>query len=302
MRLLRTQITPLVNDSLFVELRNQSFLASPFHGRPCFHSHPELELVLILEGYGKRIIGNKVEPFESGDMVFIGSNVPHVWLSDPDFYKEDSCLESKVIVTYFNPQIFQQMFDSVKEFEGIKEMIAQASKGIKIFGESKQIIADKLLELTSAKGFEKVEALLRIMHLISVSSEKSFIASDDANGLESQGSDKLISIINFIKNNLYEQISLKQVADIACMTEQSLCRYFKKRTKMSFSQYLLELRMAHARKILIEQDLPISDIAYSCGYNSSSHFCKVFRDYTGQSPYQYRSGVKKETQPPLSRS
>lgn len=294
MRLLHTQITPLINDSLFVEYRSQPFLASPFHGQPCFHAHPELELVLVLEGYGKRIIGDKIEPFESGDMVFIGSNVPHIWLSDPAFYREDSSLQSKVIVTYFNPGIFQQMFDSVKEFEGIKEMIAQASKGIKIFGETKKIIAEKLLSLTSAKGFEKVEALLRIMHLISISLEKSFIVNKEVSGFESQNSDRLINVINFIKNNLHEQISLKQVADIACMTEQSLCRYFKKRTKMSFSQYLLDLRMANARKILIELDKPISDIAYLCGYNSSSHFCKVFRDHTGQSPYQYKAGIKKE--------
>lgn len=296
MRLLHTQITPLINDSLFVEFRSQPFLASPFHGQPCFHAHPELELVLILEGYGKRIIGDKVEPFESGDMVFIGSNVPHVWLSDPAFYKEDSSLQSKVIVTYFNPGIFQQMFDSVKEFEGIKEMIAQASKGIKIFGETKRIIAEKLLTLTSLKGFEKVEALLRIMHLISISSEKSFITSNEVDEHNARNSDRLIDVIKFIKNNLHEQISLKQVADIACMTEQSLCRYFKKRTKMSFSQYLLELRMANARKILIESDKPISDIAYLCGYNSSSHFCKVFRDHTGQSPYQYKSGIGKNAQ------
>ncbi|HTD94198.1 MAG TPA: AraC family transcriptional regulator [Chitinophagaceae bacterium] len=294
MRLLHTQITPLINDSLFVEYRSQPFLASPFHGQPCFHAHPELELVLVLEGYGKRIIGDKIEPFESGDMVFIGSNVPHIWLSDPAFYREDSSLQSKVIVTYFNPGIFQQMFDSVKEFEGIKEMIAQASKGIKIFGETKKIIAEKLLSLTSAKGFEKVEALLRIMHLISISLEKSFIVNNEVNEFGSQNSDRLINVINFIKNNLHEQISLKQVADIACMTEQSLCRYFKKRTKMSFSQYLLDLRMANARKILIELDKPISDIAYLCGYNSSSHFCKVFRDHTGQSPYQYKAGIKKE--------
>jgi len=294
MRLLHTQITPLINDSLFVEYRSQPFLASPFHGQPCFHAHPELELVLVLEGYGKRIIGDKIEPFESGDMVFIGSNVPHIWLSDPAFYREDSSLQSKVIVTYFNPGIFQQMFDSVKEFEGIKEMIAQASKGIKIFGETKKIIAEKLQSLTSAKGFEKVEALLRIMHLISISLEKSFIVNNEVNEFGSQNSDRLINVINFIKNNLHEQISLKQVADIACMTEQSLCRYFKKRTKMSFSQYLLDLRMANARKILIELDKPISDIAYLCGYNSSSHFCKVFRDHTGQSPYQYKAGIKKE--------
>jgi AraC-like DNA-binding protein len=294
MRLLHTQITPLINDSLFIDYRSQPFLASPFHGQPCFHAHPELELVLILEGYGKRIIGDKVEPFESGDMVFIGSNVPHVWLSDSAFYEEDSNLQSKVIVTYFNPRTFQQMFDSMKEFEGIREMIAQASQGIKIYGETKRIIAEKLLALTSATGFEKVEGLLNIMHLISISQEKSFIVSKETSGIEAHSSDRLINVINFIKNNLHEQISLKQVADIACMTEQSLCRYFKKRTKMSFSQYLLELRMTNARKILIEMDKPISDIAYLCGYNSSSHFCKVFKDHTGQSPYQYKAGFKKD--------
>ncbi|MRG45253.1 helix-turn-helix domain-containing protein [Chitinophaga sp. SYP-B3965] len=292
MRLLRTEITPLINDALFVEYRDQPYLASPFHGQPCFHAHPELELVLILEGYGKRIIGDKVEPFESGDMVFIGSNVPHIWLSDPAFYKEDPSLKSRVIVTYFNPSIFQQMFDSVKEFEGIREMIAQASKGIKIFGETRRIIAEKLEHLAAVKGFEKIEALLRIMHLISISSEKVFIADTEVNEFENQHSDKLMDVITFIKCNLHEQISLKQVAGIACLTEQSFCRYFKKRTKMSFSQYLLELRMNHARKVLIESDKPISEVASMCGYNSSSHFCKVFRDYTGQSPYQYKSGIK----------
>lgn len=294
MRLLHTEITPFINDSLFVEFRNQPFLASPLHGQPCFHAHPELELVLILEGYGKRIIGNKVEPFESGDMVFIGSNVPHIWLSDQAFYKEDSNLTSRAIVTYFNPSIFQQMFDAVKEFEGIKEMIAQASKGIKIFGETKRIIAEKLESLVAVKGFEKVEALLRIMHLISISSEKAYIADQEMDKFETRHSDRLMNVLTFIKRNLHEQISLKQVANIACLTEQSFCRYFKKRVQMSFSQYLLELRMDNARKLLVETDKPISDVAALCGYNSSSHFCKVFRDYTGQSPSQYKSGIKED--------
>ena len=113
MKLLRTEITPLINDMMYVDRRHQPFLCTPFHTQPSFHSHPELELVFIVEGYGKRIIGNKVEPFESGDMVFIGSNVPHLWLSDPVFYEENSKLQSQVIVTYFNPKIFLQIFEWV---------------------------------------------------------------------------------------------------------------------------------------------------------------------------------------------
>jgi hypothetical protein len=114
MRLLHTEITPLINEFLCIELRDQQFLQSPYYSQPVFHAHPELELVYIGEGYGTRIIGDTVEPFEAGDMVFIGSNVPHVWLSDDAFYKEDSKLHSKVIVTYFNPNKFKDVFDSVK--------------------------------------------------------------------------------------------------------------------------------------------------------------------------------------------
>lgn len=296
MRLLHTEITPLINDFLYIDVRNQPFLSCPFFTHPSFHAHPELELVFVLEGFGKRIICNKVEPFESGDMVFIGSYVPHVWLSDASFYKENQNLQSTVIVTYFNPTIFQQFFDAVKEFEAIKEMIQQASKGIRILGETRNIIAEKLMELSSKTGFKKVEGFLQIMHLISISEDKSYIVNNENNKFERFDSDRLIDVIKFVKANLDEHISLKQVADIACMTEQSFCRFFKNRTKKNFFQYLEDIRMEHACELLIQSsDKSISDIAYACGYNSSSHFCKNFKDHYGQSPYQYRCNINKDT-------
>lgn len=294
MRLLHTEITPFINDFLHIDLRNQSFLSCPFHTQPSFHAHPELELVFVLQGFGKRIIGNKVEPFESGDMVFIGSYVPHVWLSDASFYEKNSTLQSKVIVTYFNPSVFQHFFDAVKEFDDIKEMIRQASKGIRILGETRNIIAQKLIALSSKTGYEKIEGFLQIMHLISISDDKSFIVNNENNKFNGLNSDRLIDVIKFVKANLDEHISLKQVAEIACMTEQSFCRFFKNRTKKNFSQYLEDLRIAHACKLLIQSSgKSISDIAYACGYNSSSHFCKVFKDHYGQSPYQYRCSINK---------
>jgi AraC-like DNA-binding protein len=296
MKLIHTEITPLINDFLHIDLRNQPFLSSPFHTQPSFHAHPELELVFVLKGFGKRIIGNKVEPFQSGDMVFIGSYVPHVWLSDASFYEGNSKLHSTVIVTYFNPLVFQQFFDNVKEFDNIKEMIRQASRGIRILGETRNNIAEKLMLLSSKTGFEKVEGLLQIMHMISISEDKSFIVNDENNKLDRFDSDRLIDVIKFVKANLDEHIFLKQVAEIACMTEQSFCRFFKNRTKKNFFQYLEDLRMSHASELLIQSTgKSISVIAYACGYNSSSHFCKVFKDHYGQSPYQYRCSINKGT-------
>lgn len=293
MKLLKTEITPLINDVMHVDFREQPFLWSPYHTQPSFHSHPELELVFVIEGYGKRIIGNKIEPFESGDMVFIGSNVPHLWLSDPAFYEENSGLRSKVIVSYFNPKTFLQIFESIKEFEGIREMIKQSSKGIRIFGETRNIIAKKLIALSNINGFEKVEGLLQIMHLISVSTEKEFIVNNEPDHYDDLYPDRLVNVIKFVKENLHEQISLRQVADIACMTEQSFSRFFKKRTKKSFMQFLNDLRIAQACQLLIQSNKPVSDIANLCGYNSSSHFCKVFKDHIGVSPFQYRNSVNR---------
>lgn len=294
MRLLHTEITPLTNEFLCIELRDQQFFQSPYYSQPVFHAHPELELVLILEGYGTRIIGDTVEPFEAGDMVFIGSNVPHVWLSDEAFYKENSKLHSRLIITYFNPNKFKEVFESVKEFGSIRDIIRQASKGIKIFGETRKIVADKLFEISAKSGFEKIDGLLQIMNLISTSQERSFIINKELGDSDQQYSDRLIEVIKFIKENLHNQISLKQVSEIACMTEQSFCRFFRNRTKKSFSQYLLDQRISYACTLLIQSDKSISEISDLCGYKSSSHFCKVFKDQINQSPYQYKRSLQRK--------
>lgn len=293
MRLLHTEISPIINDFLHIDVRDQLFLCSPYT-KSSFHAHPELELVFVLDGFGKRIIGNKIEPFESGDMVFIGSYVPHVWLSDASFYEVNSKLHSKVIITYFNPIKFEQFFDSVVEFANIKKMIQQAIRGFRILGETRNIIAEKLISLSSKTGFEKVDGFLQIMHLISVSEDKNFIMNNGDCKFDQFDSDRLVDVIKFIRSNFNKHISLSHVAGIACMTKESFCRLFKSRTKKKFSEYLEDFRMAQACEFLIQHsDKSISDIAYDCGYNSSSHFCKIFKDHYGQSPSQFRYSINK---------
>ncbi|MET6998472.1 AraC family transcriptional regulator [Chitinophaga defluvii] len=293
MRLLQTEITPLINDLFYIDVRKQPFLSSPFHAQPSFHAHPELELVFIVEGCGKRIINNKVEPFEAGDMVFVGSYVPHIWLSAPAFYEAHSPLESKAIVTYLNPKLFGDAFKYIREYDSIREMINQASRGIRILGETRKVIAEQLIRLSTQTGFEKVEGLLRILHLISVSSETSYIVDNHVDQLETADSDRLITVIKYIKEHLHQHISLKEIAAVACMKKQSFCRYFKSRTKKSFSHYLEELRMEYAKKLLLEDRGGITDVAHACGYISTSHFCKVFKDYNGKTPYQYKISINK---------
>jgi len=289
MKLLRTEITPLTNEPLYIDTREQSFLWSPFHSQPSFHAHPEMELVFVEEGFGKRIIGNRVEPFEAGDMVFIGSHVPHIWLSDPAFYEQGSTLKSKVIITYINPAIFNQLLGSLKEFDQIRGMVQQAAKGIRIYGRTRNVIAERLKSLSATSGFEKVNGVLQIMHLISTSSDKGYILPHAPIRIGSSGEDKLIIAINFVKENLDRPIYLQEVAALTCMTEPSFSRYFKQRMKRNFSTFLTELRMERAKELFLQGDASVKEVAFHCGYDSLAHFHKLFKDHTGLSPAKYKS-------------
>ncbi|MEO8720386.1 MAG: AraC family transcriptional regulator [Ginsengibacter sp.] len=294
MKLLATQISPLINSFLHIESREQPYLCSPYYGSPSFHSHPEFELLFITKGFGKRIIGSNISKFEPNDMVFLGSWVPHIWLSDPAFYKADSNLISATIIAYIHPDVFEFMLNNVDELKEIKQMLEQSRRGIYIYGKTRNEIADRLIYLSSMTGFARIEGLLHIMYLIATSSEKSYILNDDP-AISIGDTDRMNEVIEYIKNNIEKEITLKQVADLACLTMPSFCRSFKIRTRMTFCQYLSEVRILHACKLLIEMDQSVSYIANMCGYKSDSHFCKVFKERIGQSPYQYKSSVKKSS-------
>jgi AraC-like DNA-binding protein len=196
---------------------------------------------------------------------------------------------------YINPKIFESMLSFVKEFDEVKEMLQQASKGINIFGKTRTIISKILIELVSKTGFEKAIGLLQIMNLISITKERNFINNKELANPFGLNSDRLIDVYKFINENIHKPISLKEVAEVACMAIPSFCRFFKKRTKTTLSQHLVDARMTHACKLLMGIDKPISEIAYLCGYNSNSHFCKVFKSHTNQSPLQYKMSLIKSS-------
>jgi hypothetical protein len=138
MKIVKTNIASYTNTSLSVFSREESFFQSPFH------SHPEFELVYILESHGKRIIGNSVESFESGDMVFLGDDIPHVWLNDEIFYKGINSLKAKAMVIYFSRDLFGNSFYELPEAQEVKKFLSQGVKGVSITGQTNAIIAKKM--------------------------------------------------------------------------------------------------------------------------------------------------------------
>ena len=292
MKLLLTEITPSLNSYLSILNRDDPFFNAPFH------AHPEVELVYVKESYGKRIIGDRIEAFEAGDMVFIGSNLPHVWLNDESFYQGATSTRAKSSVLYFNKLIFSSIFYSMQEAKKINEFFEKAERGIRIEGQTRDIIAGKLEEMEQKQDLERIIALLEILHILSVSRDLSYITSEGySQPVRNAGSDRLSEVYKYVQVHFKEDISLQTVSTIAHLTPQSFCRLFRKRTNKNFVEYLNQVRISNACKYLLETDWTISQIAYNCGYKTVSNFNKIFKESTGLNPKAYRENsesVKQE--------
>lgn len=284
MKALQTEITNALQSYIAVIERDEPYFKSPFH------YHPELELVYVKNGYGKRIIGDKLDVFSAGDLVFIGSNLPHVWLNDEIFYKGFTDLTASSIVVYFNKEVFSKGFYELKESGKINDLFQRAGRGIRIVGKSREQVAEKMESLTRKKGFDRIIGLMEILHIVSTSREIEYITNEGYSGTQLQSkADRLSEVYNYIATNFNKDISLEEISRIASLTPQGFCRLFKQRTNRHFVEYLNEVRVSNACKYLLETSWNISEIAFHCGYKTMSNFNKIFKRTTGLSPKDYRN-------------
>lgn len=287
MKIEKTKITSYLNSSISVISREESFFQSPFH------SHPELELVYIKESYGKRIVGNSVAPFESGDMVFLGSDIPHVWLNDEIYYQGINKLKAKAIVVYFNKDLFGPAFYELKEAQKINALFNQGARGLSINGKTNKLIAKKLEKLVKKKNFEIIIGLFEILSILSESTDLTFVNNEAYSPIKNDlaKNDRLSDVFEYVGKNYKEDISLVEIAKIANLTPTSFCRMFKLKAKKPFVEYLNEIRVSNACKLLLETDMGMSEIAYECGYKTASNFNRLFKKLTGTTPKEYKKNA-----------
>lgn len=264
--------------------RDEQYFRSPFH------YHPEYELVFVKEGFGKRIIGDKIESFSPGDMVFLGSNLPHIWQNDDLFYQGyNTSQRAKSIVLYFNKDIFSQGFYQLQESSKINDFLSRAARGIKIKGKTQQLVAGRMEHLLNTTGFDRILGMMEILHILSLSKDIEYIADEVyATGTTHSRCDRLAEVYAYIASNFYKDISLESISRVANLTPPAFCRLFKQQTKKHFVEYLNEVRINNACKHLMQSNLNISEIAFECGYKTISNFNKIFKKITGLSPKEYR--------------
>jgi AraC-like DNA-binding protein len=196
-------------------------------------------------------------------------------------------------VVYFSKEIFGPVFYELKETQKINSLFNQAVRGLAISGKTNELIAKKLEKLVLKKNFEIIVGLFEILSILSESKDISYVNNEVYNPINDQiKSDKISDVFDYIKDNFNHDISLIEIAKIAHLTPTSFCRMFKTKTKKSFVEYLNEIRVSNACKLLLETEMGISEIAYACGYKTASNFNQLFKKLTGTTPKEYRKKLE----------
>ncbi|MCA6078386.1 AraC family transcriptional regulator [Fulvivirga sedimenti] len=255
---------------------------------PLWHVHPELELVYVNGGTGKRHIGNQVSYYQNGDLIFLGSNLPHFGFTD-----RLTGNKSETVIQMRQEFLGEAFFD-VPEMHSIRKLLDRAQQGIVFHGKTKRRVGAKMEKLNSKEPFERIISLLKIMQDLATTKEYSLLNSERITlEIEPQDNKRMNQIFAHVRENFQNSIPLPEIADQVSMTVPAFCRYFKKISGKTFTQFVNEYRLVHAVKLLSEQPISITEICYRSGFNNFSHFNKQFREFTGKSPSAYRNELRK---------
>ncbi|MGE5520749.1 MAG: AraC family transcriptional regulator [Candidatus Dadabacteria bacterium] len=253
-----------------------------------WHYHTELELIHFKKGEGTQFIGDSIKRFKAGDVVLVGSNLPHYWRFDDSFFVEDSTSVADVRVCHFNENFWGEKFLDLPENNGLKIILDKAKRGLQITGKARQTIADILEELLFAEGTSRIILLIEALAAISASKQITQLSSIGFKPDVDSESDRINAIYEYSIRNFKRKIQLEEIAEVANISPNSFCRYFKSRTRKTYSQFLIELRVGHACKLLIENNHCIKRLCYESGFNNFTSFHKYFKMITGKSPLAYQ--------------
>lgn len=264
----------------------------PFLDTP-WHFHSDVELFYNVKGIGKRFVGDSIENFYEGDMVLLGANLPHVWKNGKEYYQNNPQLGVEAIVVQFKEDSFGESFFDIPEMLSVKALLVSSKRGLRIAGETHTHISSELYKLVNLEGVERFNKLIYILDIISRSSDLIPLATKSFEKLiRADRTDSINNVFEYVANNFRKDIQLIEVAKVANMSRTAFCRFFKQRTLKTFFQYLNEVRINYACKLLIEGKLSVAEISYECGFNSPSYFIRQFKNVKSETPKSFCNTYK----------
>jgi len=254
-----------------------------------WHFHPEIELIYIHKGRGTRFIGNNVSRFESDELMLIGSNLDHMWRCDPEYFLKGSKLTAEVSVIYFHHDFLGDKFFASPELKTINSLLEKAKQGIKITGNTRYQLRDLIMKLPEATGIDRITTLLNILDKIAKTKEKQFVNSVyHPVKFEEAEANRLNKIFHHTLTNFQNKISLTDIAAVANLSPKAFCRYFKSKTRKTYYNFLLEVKVAHACNLLLQKDMTVYSVCYESGFNNLSNFNRYFKKIMNKTPFEYK--------------
>lgn len=264
---------------------NSSFVArifkTPFFEVP-WHQHIEYELILFLEGEGLSFIGNYAGEFQPRDIFFIGKNVPHT------FQKRHKEMITSAIVIQFKEDFLGSDFLKVPETREIKELFKESVQGLQMIGSIKLKLESLIISLEAAEGILRIVKLLECLHLMNEKNEYIPLSTQEVGISNPRDMERIDLVYRYTADEFANKITLDDVAAIAGLSVPAFCNYFKKSTKKTYIDFLNEVRIGYACKLLIDTDSSIVNICYESGYNTLANFNKQFLKIKKETPSKYR--------------
>lgn len=265
----------------------QKFDEKNKNSTPVWHYHPEIELVYVNGGTGKRQVGSNLSYYTWGTLILLGSNLPHCGFTD-----ELTGNKSETVIQ-MKSDFLGSDFLNAPEISKIKNLIQVAKRGIVFSGNTKTKVGAMMEEMEHQNDFQRLVSLLIVLNELANTDEFRILNADGFALLSDVKDNNRINLVfNHVKTNFKEEIPLEVVSNLANLTIPSFCRYFKKITNKTFTQFVNEYRLMHASKLLAEHPLSITEVCFESGFNNFSHFNKKFKAFTGQNPSEYRKQLK----------
>jgi len=270
---------------------------TPYMDYP-WHYHPEFEIIFVEKSYGIRLMGNHIGNFTDGDLMFISPNLPHVWRNDKNFYEGNKDLFVDVYVIQFLEDALMKGFFDLPEFTHVKKLFIRGQQGVLIRGRDHRRISELIKSVYHASGIERLILFLRTLETIAKTPDFELLSSIGyANAITTTDTERINTVMSFLMENYAREINVQEIADLVSLNKSSFCRYFKSRTHKTCSQFLNEIRIAHACKLLLNSNMTISEIGYEIGYNNISHFNRQFKMITEMTAKEYAKKYFKSTSP-----
>lgn len=252
------------------------------------HFHSEYEIIYIKEGTGTRFLGNSITKFQAGDILLIGSNLLHFMKSDEEYHSGNTDLRVKGTIIQFEKEFMYSAINHYPHFIKIKNLFQESQRGIYFAAANFPKLQDLIEKIPLENGLNQLMLFLEILKEMSETENRQTISTTDFVNETIYDTARIDKIISYLNKNYTRNISLDEIASFAAMNASAFCRYFRSKTGKSFKNYILDMRIGYACKLLLMEDISISQLSSQCGFETISHFNKTFKKTTGHIPSQYR--------------